>query len=206
MAKKNTAQLTLFPETLYEYHVLLSPGDAIIDDVDALKQQLHEMITLQDYNLHALAHVTLMKLEGYDSMNLAAQIKAAVAGVKRFTVKLNGYDYFKNGNERTLYLKIEDPAPIDNLAALIKPGSRRKPKKVIRQISILDKPGQKPKAPTISPHVTIARNIAEADYERITDFTPFDYQGEWLCERIMIRRRVAGSTKGFSPYGVVKLA
>lgn len=206
MAKKNPAQLTLFPETLYEYHVLLSPGDAIIDDVDALKQQLHEMITLQDYNRNALAHVTLMKLEGYDSMNLAAQIKAAVAGVKRFTVKLNGYDHFENGNERTLYLKIEDPAPINNLAALIKPGSRRKPKKVVRQISILDKPGQKPKTPTINPHVTIARNITIADFESITDFTPFDYQGEWLCDRIMIRRRIAGSTKGFSPYGVVKLA
>jgi 2'-5' RNA ligase len=206
MAKKNTAQLTLFPETLYEYHVLLSPGDAIIDDVDALKQQLHEMITLQDYNRNALAHVTLMKLDAYESMNLTAHIKAAVAGIKRFTVKLNGYDHFVSGTDHTLYIKIEDPAPIDNIAKLIKQGSRRKPKKVDRQISILDKPGQKPKLPTINPHVTIARNIAIADYERITDFTPFDYQGEWLCDRIMIRRRVAGSTKGFSPYGVVKLA
>jgi 2'-5' RNA ligase len=205
MAKKNPTQLTLFPETLYEYHVLLSPGDAIIADVDALKQQLHEMITLQDYNLNALAHVTLMKLEGYDSMNLQAQIKAAVAGEKKFIVKLAGYDHFENGSERTIYLKIEDPAPIDNLAALIKPGSRRKQKKTDRQISILDKPGQKPKIPTITPHVTIARNIARADFERIADFAIFDYYGEWMCDRIMIRRRVAGSNGRFSPYGVVKL-
>jgi 2'-5' RNA ligase len=205
MAKKNSAQISLFPETLYEYHVLLSPGDAIIEDVDKLKQQLHEMISIPEHNLKSLAHITLMKIEGYDSMNLPAQIKAAVAGERKFTIKLAGCDKFESGSERTLYIKVENPEPIDHIAAIIKPGSKRKPQKRDRQISILDKPGQKPKIPTITPHVTIARNIPAQDYDRIDDFTSFDYQGEFVCDKILVRRRIAGSNKTFSPYATIKL-
>lgn len=205
MAKKNSAQISLFPETLYEYHVLLSPGDAIIDDVDKLKLQLHEMIGVPEHNLKSLAHITLMSLEGYDSMNLPAQVKAAVAGERKFTVRLSGYGVFESGKERALYIKVENPEPVDNIAALIKPGSRRKPKKTDRQISILDKPGQKPKLPTINPHITIARNIPAEDFERIDDFTPYEYEGEFMCDKILIRRRVAGSGKAFSPYSTIKL-
>jgi len=205
MAKKNSAQISLFPETLYEYHVLLSPGDSIVEDVDKLKQQLHEMIGIPEHNLKSLAHITLMTLERYEDPGFITHIKAAVAGERKFTVRLNGYDYFEAGKERTLYLKIEDPLPIDNIASLIKPGSRRKSKRTDRQISILDKPGQKPRIPTINPHITIARNIPVTDYERIADFSPFEYSGEWVCDKIMIRRRIAGTNKSFSPYATVKL-
>lgn len=205
MPKKNPAQISLFPETLYEYHVLLSPGDAIIEDVDKLKLLLHEMIGVPEHNLKSLAHITLISIEGYDSMNLQAQIKAAVAGERKFTVCLSGYGIFESGNERTLYLKVENPEPIDNIAALIKPGSRRKPQQRNKQISILDKPGQKPKLPTINPHVIIARNIPTEAFERITDFTPFEYKGEFVCDKILIRRRIAGTHKAFSPYSTIKL-
>lgn len=205
MPKKNSAQISLFPEILYEYHILLSPGDAIIEDVDKLKLHLHEMIGIPEHNLKSLAHVTLMSVEAYESINVAGQIKLAVSGERKFRVNIDGYGYFENGKERALYLKVEDPFPIDNIATLIKPGARRKTKKIDRQISILDKPGSKPKLPTINPHITIARNIPEANFERIADFSAFDYKGEWLCDRIMIRRRIAGSNKSFSPYATIKL-
>lgn len=206
MAKKNSAQFSLFPETLYEYHVMLLPGEAIIEDVDNLKVALHEMIGVAEHNLNSIAHITLLMHEGYESTNFAAQVKAAVAGERKFIVKVNGWDKFENGNGRTLYLKVEDPAGIDRIAALIKPGSRRKVRRTDRQISILDKPGQKPKLPTINPHIVIARDIPTADFDRITDFTLFDYNSEWVCDKIIILRRISGTQKGFSPHATIRLS
>lgn len=207
MAKKDTSQISLFPETLYEYHILLSPSDAIKEDVDGLKQQLHELIGIAPSDLQSIAHITLLKTEGYDSMNFPAVIKKALSDQRKFTVKVTGYDTFMHGSERTFYLKIENPDPINDLVEIIKkPTKKRAPKVLNRQISIVDKPVRKPKRTSdIIPHITIARNIAAADLERIEDFTPFDYQNEWVCDRITIRRRIAGTDKHFSPAGEVKL-
>jgi 2'-5' RNA ligase len=207
MAKKDTSQMSLFPETLYEYHILLSPSDAIKEDVDNLKQQLHELIGIAPRDLQSIAHITLLKTEGYESMNFAAVIKKALGDQKKFNVKITGHDVFKQGSEFTLYLKVDNPDPINDLVEIIKkPAKKRAPKVLYRQTSIIDKPVRKPKrASDIIPHITIARNIAIADFERIEDFTPFEYENEWVCDRITIRRRIAGTDKHFSPAGEIKL-
>ena len=210
MAKRsnNNNQISLFPETVYEYHILLSPSDTIKEEVDALKQTLHEMVGIAERDRKSIAHITLLKTEGYESVDMKAMIKNAVAGEKKFIVKLNGHSHFEHGTARTLYLAVEDPEPIANLVELIKnPTKKRQPKIVNRQTSIIDKPVKpKPKKLSMIPHVTIAGNIAAADFERIEDFTTFEtYQAEWLCDRITIRRRVAGTDKHFSPAGEVKL-
>lgn len=202
MPKKDPAQTTLFPETLYEYHILLSPSDAVKEDVDNLKQVLHEMIGLAERDRTSIAHITLLKFEAFESTNVKEMVKKAVSGERKFTIKVEGHGTFTAGNERTLYLKLHNPEPVDQLAALIKPG-KRQPKKRDRQISILDKPQRR--VPTINPHITIARNITAEDYERITDFEPFNYEAEWVCDRITLRRRIAGTAKFFSPAGEVRL-
>ena len=122
MAKRsnNTNQISLFPETVYEYHILLSPSDAIKEDVDALKQTLHELVGIADRDRKSIAHITLLKTEGYESMDMKALIKNAVAGEKKFTVKLNGHATFDHGAERTFYLQVENPEPIATLVDLIK--------------------------------------------------------------------------------------
>jgi hypothetical protein len=204
MAKKNTAQLTLFPETVYEYHVLLSPGDAVIADVDAMKQQLHEMIGLEEFNRNSIAHITLLKMEGPESLNLAGHIRGAITGLRKFTVRMAGHDIFEHGNTKTLYLKLANPEPVAELAQLANPKSRRAAKPITRQTNIIDQ-AKRPKKLHMIPHITIARTIAEADFERIEDFSPFDYIGEWVCDRILIRRRVAGSNRIFSAWKEVKL-
>lgn len=206
MAKRtaNSTQISLFPETLYEYHILLSPSDAIKDDVDNLKQALHEQIGIADRDRTSIAHISLMKMEAFESTSVKDIVKKALAGETKFTIKVNGYDHFKNGNERTLYLKLDEPENVDRLAVAIKnPSKKKAPKLKYRQTSIVDKPERKPKL-SMTPHITIARNITEADFERI-DFTAFEYQNEWVCDRVIIRRRLAGTDKLFSPAGEVKL-
>lgn len=202
MAKKNNAQLTLFQENVYEYFVLLSPNEAIKEAVDGLKEHLHSLIGLEDYNRNSIAHVSLFKTRATADTQVLKLIKKAAAAQQPFTIKLDGHEVLKHGNaSRTLCLKIEDPEPINNLMALLDP--KPEVKKSYRQVSILDKPQRTKKV--IHPHVTIARNISTNDFERIEDLTAFDYQAEWLCDRITILRRLDGSAGIFSPVKEVML-
>lgn len=202
MAKKNNAQLTLFNENVYEYFVLLSPDEAIKEAVDGLKEQLHTLIGLEDYNRKSIAHVSLFKTKATADTQVLKLVKKAAGAQQPFTIKLDGHEVLKHGGvSRTLCLKIEDPDPINNIVALLDP--KPEAKRSYRQTSILDK---RPRAKkVIHPHVTIARNIATADFDRLEDLTPFDYQAEWLCDRITILRRLDGSTGIFSPVKEVKL-
>lgn len=202
MAKKNNAQLTLFNENVYEYFVLLSPDDAIKEAVDGLKEQLHGMIGLEEYNRKSIAHVSLFKTKATSDTQVLKLVKKAAAAQQPFTIKLDGHEVLKHGGvSRTLCLKIEDPEPINNIVALLDP--KPEAKRSYRQTSILDK---RPRAKkVIHPHVTIARNIATADFDRLEDLTPFDYQNEWLCDRITILRRLDGSNGPFGPVKEVKL-
>ncbi len=206
MAKRNanTTQLTLFPETLYEYHILLSPSDAIKEEVDSLKQQLHEQIGISERDRTSIAHITLLKIEAFESTNMRDLVKKALAGETKFTIKVNGYDYFSHGDSRTLYLKLENPEKVDHIAVAIKnPAKKRATKPKYRQTSIIDKPERKQKL-SMTPHITIARNINQDDFNRI-DFTAFEYENEWVCDRVIIRRRLANTDKLFSPAGEIKL-
>ncbi|MFP9100098.1 2'-5' RNA ligase family protein [Flavobacterium sp. RHBU_24] len=206
MAKRtaNSTQISLFPETLYEYHILLSPSDAIKDDVDNLKQVLHEQIGIADRDRTSIAHISLMKMEAFESTSVKDIVKKVLAGEPKFTIKINGYAHFEHGKERTLYLKLDEPESIDRIAVAIKnPSKKKAPKPKYRQTSIVDKPERKTKL-SMTPHITIARNISEADFEKI-DFAAFEYQNEWVCDRVIIRRRLAGTDKLFSPAGEVKL-
>lgn len=202
MAKKNTAQLSLFAETVYEYLILLSPSDSIKEEVDRMKELLHGMIGLDPYNRNSVAHVSLFKTEAAENGPVVRQVKKVASGVSPFTITLAGHEVLKHGGvSRTLCLKIENPEPINNLLALLNPAPETK--RSYRQTSILDKPTRAKK--TIHPHITIARSIATADFDRIEDFSAFDLSGEWLCDRITILRRIAGTTGHFSPVSEVVL-
>ena len=198
MAKKNNAQLTLFNDNVYEYFVLLSPSDAIKEAVDGLKEQLHALIGLENYNRNSIAHISLFKTRATSDNEVLKLVKKVASVTEPFLITLDGYETFKHGGvSRTLALKIKDPEPIEKIYDLFFP----KPiaKRSYRQTSILDKAPREKKS--IIPHVTIARTIATADFERIEDFTPFDYHDAWLCDRITVLKRLDGSTL---PYGPVK--
>ncbi|RZL47249.1 MAG: hypothetical protein EOO93_25225 [Pedobacter sp.] len=145
--------------------------------------------------------MSLYKQKATEAMQVSKKIKKLLNGQKKFTVSLRGHDVFKQGDKRTLYLKIQDAEPIENLLALLNPPKKAAP--VVRQTSILDKPKRTVKK--IVPHLTIARNIPKADFERITDFTPFDLHAEWECDKITILRRVWGTNDPYDPAGEINL-
>jgi 2'-5' RNA ligase len=201
MPRKNTAQLTLFPETKYEYHVFVSPPKNVVDEVKGLKESLKAMIGLAPYN-ETPAHITLAAFDAYESADVKENIRNAVAGIKSFPIKVHGHSTFENSN--TLHLKISNPDYLDEIASRIK--SQKKAKKESRQTSILDSKRQPKRKPLIMPHITIARNIPRDDYERIGDFSAFEYCTEWICDRVTVRRRISGSDLNFKAYAEIKLA
>lgn len=200
MPKKNVAQLTLFPETKYEYHVFVSPPKSVIEEVAVLKGRLKDMIGMAPYN-ETPAHITLAAFEAYESADVRETIKNAVGGIKSFLIKVEGYDVFTNS--KTLHLKIINPELLDDIAFGIK--SQKKAKKASRQTSILDPKRQPKRKPVIVPHITIARNIPESDYSRIGDFSHFEYSAEWVCDKITVRRRILDSNTKFKAYTEIKL-
>jgi len=202
MAKKNTAQLSLFAETVYEYFILLSPSDPIKEEVDRMKELLHGMIGLEPFNRNSVAHISLFKTEAVENGPVIRQVKKIASAVAPFNITLTGHEVLKHGGgSRTLCLKIEDPEPINTLVGLLNPAPQAK--RSYRQTSILDKRTRTKKI--IHPHITIARSIPTADFDRIGDLSAFDLSGEWLCDRITILRRIAGSTGHFSPVSDVVL-
>lgn len=188
MPKKKPEQLSLFPETQYQYHVLLSPADAIKNDVAAMKETLNGIVGIAAYNFTP-AHITLHEFEAPESINVKELLKNALACERPFTVKVNGYDTWTT----TFILKIENPEPVAAIAAIIK-NPHKAPVKRVRQTSIIDKPERKPKL-SITPHITVARHLPEDYKEKIIDYSPFDYQNEWVCESVTILQRKAGDAK-----------
>lgn len=179
------SQQSLFPETMYEYYFLISPPTEIKEYVEELKEIFKE----SDYEsgtLSLMAHISLFTQLAPESFDMSTEASKALIGQSKFNVKITGADHFKNGNQRTLYLKIENHHPFSSLITSLKQKFRKIPKKIV-------------------PHISIARHINEADYEKIGSPDPFKYMNEWLCDRIVIIRRVAGSIRGFSPYSEILL-
>lgn len=195
MPKKNPAQISLFPEPQYHYHILLSPPEAIMDDVKKFKETLDAMIGIPAYNFTP-AHITLHDLEAPESVDVKGLLKTALAGQRKVTVKVNGY---YNWNT-ILALKIENPDRLAELAAIVK-APHKAPVKTDRQTSILDKPKRKP---SFTPHITIARGLNEGVLDKL-DLSPFDYANEWVCDRITVLRRRTDSTGRYLKYAEMKL-
>lgn len=182
----NSPQYSLFPETVYEYFILISPTDEIKIYVDLLKQQLHGLIGLDPANLNSLAHITLFKYEGTDSMMIPDVVKRAIRYQPCFPIKIFGAGKNIQNGRGNVYLKIANPAPINELVKRLKPKFKKAPSK-------------------IRPHITLAKNLPQSDIEKIPDITLFDYFADFLCDRVTILRRPLGSTGWFSPVAEVKL-
>lgn len=169
MAKVKYKQPTLFPLTeLQDYFVLISPTDEIKAETKKLKNKLYKIIGRKTENEYSVAHISLFKTKYEIDNHILEKLKKALADVKPFTISTNEVDVFSHGTtKKTLYLKIENPKPIQALFETI--GEEFKFKK------------------EILPHLTIEQNLPIADFEKIeNDLTAFNYKSEWTCDRITV--------------------
>lgn len=122
MKKRIYNQTALFGP-LYAYLVVLSPPDAVISDIAAIKKELNGIADISDRNLHSIAHITLVdKLT--DDAAFAETLAGLVTSSGLFKVAVNGWDFFDHGHSVTLYLKVTKPEPIVRLMELVKSPSK----------------------------------------------------------------------------------
>jgi 2'-5' RNA ligase len=164
MKKRIYNQASLFGP-LYAYLVVLSPPENIKAGIAAIKKELNAIADITDRNLHSIAHITLTdKLT--DDTELTETITNFTAHQKAFSIALNGWGFFDHGHSVTVYLKVEDPEPIVNMA-------------------------QKLKSTAKTPHISLAKKIPPETFERLLPYLEsLNYSDEWMCTEVTVLRKL----------------
>lgn len=169
MAKVKYKQPTLFklPE-LQDYFVLISPSEEVKNETKKLKNKLYKIIGRKTENEYSIAHISLFKTQYEMDNHLLEKLRKSLADVKPFTIAVNEADVFFHGaTKKTLYLKIENPKPIQVLFETI--GEEFKFRK------------------EIVPHLTIEKALPINDFDKLgNDLSAFNYKSDWICDRITV--------------------
>ena len=161
-------QILLFPPPeLNDYLIVISAPIEIHNDVKKLNDKLHKIIASKEKGKFK-AHITLFNSAWEQDHHLLERLKKSISDVTSFPILVNGVDIFSHGTKKkTVYLKIENPKPIQKLYEAFK--SELKIKK------------------EFTPHLTIEKNLPIPDFEKIqNDLSIFNHQCEWICDRIMV--------------------
>jgi len=159
-------QILLFPPPeLNDYLVVISPTLEIKKETKKLNTKLNKMIGNEGTHY---AHISLFNQAWEEDKHLLERLRKALSDVNAFPVTINGVDVFSHGTKKkTVYLKVENPKPIQQLYEACK--SELKLKK------------------DFTPHLTIEKNIPIANFEKIqNDLNIFNHQCEWTCDRITV--------------------
>ena len=172
-------QILLFPPPqLTEYFVLLSPSEEIKKETTKLKKKLYKMIGRETENSKSVAHISLFKTKWEHDKHVLERVRKSMADQKEFAVSINGTNSYNHGTKaKTLYLKVENPKPIQSLYEAFK-----------EEFKIKN---------GFNPHLTIEQNIPLADFEKIQDnLDVFNYKNEWICDNVTIlKKKENGSYK-----------
>lgn len=164
MKKRIYNQASLFGP-LYAYLVVLSPPDAIKDDITTIKNELNAISDIGERNLHSIAHITLVdKLT--DDMLFPETIAEFVRGSKPFEITVAGWDYFDHGHSVTVYLKVLHPEPITDLMAALKSSAR-------------------------APHISLAKKIPHSTFEVLRPYLEnLNYSATWICNEVIVLKKL----------------
>jgi len=174
-SKMNTTkkgQFLLFPPPqLTEYFVLLSPTEEIKKETTKLKKKLYKMIGRETENNKSVAHISLFKTKWEKDKHVLDRVRKSIADQKEFSVEINGSDVYNHGTKsKTLFLKIENPKPIQSLY-----DSFREEFKIKTDLN---------------PHLTIEQNIPLDDFDKIKDsLDAFHYKSGWICNKVTILKK-----------------
>lgn len=164
MKKRIYNQTALFGP-LHAYLVVVSPPQWVRGDVAKIKKELNAIAGIGERNLQSIAHITLFdKLT--DDTDLAATVAERIKEKRAFYIAVKGWGIFDHGHSATIYLAVENPAPIANLAAEIQPGS-------------------------ISPHISLAKKISHEAIEKLMPYLEnLEYSAEWMCTEVQVLRKL----------------
>jgi 2'-5' RNA ligase len=176
-------QLSLFPQvkqespaldTVHQYFFIISPPDVIKSKVRSLKQKLHKAVGLSDYNLHSIAHISLMSFHTMRPVNdrFIQAVQQLFSNNQAFEVNLNGFEHFEHGAvSNTIYAKLHNSDQII---------------KIYQELHTL----LGLRVRSFVPHLTIARTISRNSFQKsfsVVNKNTFDEK--FLCNSVTILER-----------------
>lgn len=181
MMKRIYNQASLFGP-LYAYLIVISPPETIKADIAKIKKELNGVMPIGERNLHSIAHITLTdKLT--DDSTVTETVSSLLTNQKPFKIKIKGWDIFDHGHSVTLYLRVENPAPVVHMMAMLKSASK-------------------------SPHISLAKRISRQTYEALLPYLEdLNYSVEWQCKSVTVLRKLMSEKHlGFKDSFVIPLA
>jgi len=165
MKKKRIYNQTSLFGPLYAYLVVISPPDAVKRDIANIKHELNAIAEIGKRNLNSIAHITLTdKLT--DESDFAATVANLLHGQQPFKVRLKSWEAFDHGHSVTLIIHLEEPAPVINLASLLKSASK-------------------------TPHIAIAKRLPHETAAALGAYMQqLDYTAEWICKEVTVLRKL----------------
>lgn len=133
-------------ENKVDYLLVLSPPKSIVDHVRIDKRYSEKLIGNFE-SLNSKAHLTMSNYflkNTYEVEPLIPHLQYKMSMLPSITLNINGYNYFETGNKRTIYAS----PTIDSDAELW-----------------FEQMRDHVKSNSITPHITIAKNISEEQFE-----------------------------------------
>jgi 2'-5' RNA ligase len=176
-------QLSLFPQvkqespaldTVHQYFFIISPPDTVKNKVRSLKQKLNKAVGLSDYNLHSIAHISLMSFHTMRPVNdrFIQAVQQLFSNNEAFEVNFNGFEHFEHGAvSNTIYAKLHNSDQII---------------KIYRELHIL----LGLKVRSFVPHLTIARTISRHSFQKSFSLVNKNtFNEKFLCNSVTILER-----------------
>ncbi len=183
-------QLNLFAteeKKVYEYFFLASPDVNIRAKVKNEKLKLHNEIGLNKENLYSVPHISLFKLQNYNSEDtILPLMKKALSNVKSFMVEIKDLVVFDHGEKKSIVLDFKNPDLLQEIN-----------NRILNEFLFKPNP--------FKPHLTIARSVPNKDFRRIKDLRSYYVNGCFVCDSITILRKELGSKQKYETFGRIWL-
>ena len=164
MKKRIYNQTSLFGP-LYAYLIVLSPPIDIRNRIKSIKEEMQAIADIGERSVKSIAHITLTdKLT--DDTDLAKTITDLTGHQNAFEIKTGGWDYFDHGHSVTIYLKIENPDPVVEIAEKLKSAAK-------------------------TPHISLAKRIPHEKLEKLRPYLDnLNFNELWICTEITVLRKL----------------
>ncbi|MAL16391.1 MAG: hypothetical protein CL670_10560 [Balneola sp.] len=173
-------QLPLFREDvkISEVLIVIEPPKEIVEYIALLKKEISE--EFGDFtSRYSTAHVTVNDFLVADERMkpVLSAIEKHISEFKAFSIRLNGFSSFENGN--TIFVNVEVPDSYNSLIDEFE---------ILRQEVVKTK--KKNFYNSRTPHITIANQLANSSFKELKKrFSPIHFNHEFSVEKLVILKR-----------------
>jgi len=173
---------------IYEYFPLLSPPAEVKRIARQKKERLHREIGLSEQNRWAVPHITLRKfLSDEPDTTVRLRLTMALWGFESFYVENEKLHVFDHKTRKSIVVLFKKHDPINKLQKLLSKSIGLSPVRM-------------------TPHLTIARSVPNHDFNKISQLDNYFFKGGFLCDRVTILRRPAGSNSRYENFYEIMLS